>query len=76
MDDQLIEKISDDSFDPLTLTHEELMGGVRRLTLACLATPIMCGSSLQNTAVQPLMDAIVTYLPGPAERPIQMYASM
>ena len=73
MDDQLIEKISDDSFDPLTLTHEELMGGVRRLTTSCMATPIMCGSSLQNTAVQPLMDAIVSYLPGPTERPIQVY---
>lgn len=69
MDDQLIEKLSD---DPLTLTHEELAGGICRVTKACLATPLMCGSSLQNVAVQPLMDGIVSYLPGPLERPLHM----
>lgn len=73
MDDCLVEKLSEDSFDPLTLTREELVGGIRRLTLANLATPILCGSSLQNMAVQPLMDAIVSYLPGPEERNIQVY---
>lgn len=73
MDDQLIDKISDDSFDPLTLTEEELAGGIRRLTKACLATPLLCGSSLQNTAVQPLMLAIVDYLPSPMERRLLMY---
>lgn len=72
MDDQLIEKLSDDSFDPLTLTQAELLGGIRRLTVANLATPILCGSSLQNMAVQPLMGAIVNYLPGPQETPIQV----
>ena len=73
MDNQLIEKLSDDFFDPLTLTQEELVGGIRRLTVANVATPIFCGSSLQNMAVQPLMDAIVSYLPGPQEKPVHMY---
>ena len=72
MDDGLIEKLSDDSFDPITLTQEELVGGIRRLTLANLATPILCGSSLQNVAVQPLMDAIVSYLPGPHEKSVKV----
>ena len=72
MDDQLIEKIAEDSFDPLTLTCRELMDGIRRLTSSCLATPLLCGSSLQNMGVQPLMSAIVTYLPGPPERPMHM----
>ena len=72
MDDLLIEKLSDNSFDPLTLTQQELTGGIRRLTVANLATPILCGSSLRNMAVQPLMDAIVTYLPGPHEKPVQV----
>ena len=72
MDDQLIEKISDDTFDPLTLSHEELAGGLCRLTSSCLATPLLCGSSLRNVAVQPLMDAIVTYLPSPFQRPLSM----
>ena len=70
MDDQLIDRIADDSFDPLTLSHEELEGGIHRLTKACLATPLLCGSSLQNVAVQPLMSAILSYLPGPEERRI------
>ena len=73
MDDHLIEKLADDSFDPLTLTDEELVGGIRRLTLGNLATPILCGSSLQNMAVQPLMDAIINYLPGPSERHVDVY---
>lgn len=73
MDDSLVEKLADDSFDPLTLTREELVGGIRRLTVANVATPVLCGSSLQNMAVQPLMDAIISYLPGPDERNIQVY---
>ena len=70
MDDQLIEKISDDTFDPLTLSHEELACGLRRLTSSCLATPLLCGSSLRNVAVQPLVDAVITYLPSPLQTPV------
>ena len=72
MDDQLIEKIADDSFDPLTLSCEELTNGIRRLTTTCSATPLLCGSSLQNIGVQPLMDSMVTFLPGPQERSLLM----
>lgn len=73
MDDHLIEKLSDDSFDPVTLTHEELEGGIRRLTRTCSVTPLLCGSAFKNIGVQPLMGAITSYLPGPPERPIPMY---
>lgn len=72
MDEKLIEKVADDLFDPLTLTDVDLMGGIRRLTGSCSATPLLCGSSLQNVAVQPLMEAIVTCLPGPIERALPM----
>lgn len=74
MDDVLIERVSDDLFDPLTLTHDDLITGIRRLTTSCSATPLLCGSSLHNVGVQPLMDAILAYLPGPLERPLPMYA--
>jgi len=75
MDDQLIEKVSDDALDFLTLSHEELAGGLRRLTQSGQATPLLCGTSLRNVGVQPLMDAIVTYLPGPLQNPQLMYVS-
>ena len=75
MDDLLIERLSEDTFDPLTLTQEELVAGMRRLTTANVATPVLCGSSLQNMAVQPLMDAIIRFLPGPLERTIQVYGA-
>ena len=67
MDDRLIERVADDDFDVLTMSHEDLAGGLRRLTQSCLATPLLCGSSLHNVGVQPLIDAIVTYLPSPLE---------
>ncbi len=69
MDDHLIERVIDDDFDVLAMSHEDLAGGLRRLTRSCLATPLLCGSSLRNVGVQPLMDAIVTYLPSPLEAP-------
>ena len=68
MDDHLIEKVSDDNIDFLTLSHEDLASGLCRLTQSCLATPLLCGSSLRNVGVQPLMDALVTYLPSPLQK--------
>ena len=46
-----------------------LREGVRRATLARLITPILCGSSLRNKGVQPLLDAVVDYLPSPLDIP-------
>ncbi len=45
----------------------ELMKALRRATIANLVTPVMCGSALKNKGVQPLVDAVVDYLPSPAE---------
>ena len=42
---------------------------IRRLTLANAVMPVLCGSSLRNTGVQLLMDAVVDYAPSPAELP-------
>ena len=48
---------------------EELRQGLRRAVIAGRATPVLCGSSLRNKGVQPLLDAVVDYLPSPAEIP-------
>ncbi len=49
----------------------ELKKALRRATLAGSITPVMCGSALRNKGVQPLLDAIVDYLPAPVDvRPV------
>ena len=68
LDGQLEEVLANHDFDPVSLQDDLLKAGIRRLTLSCSATPVLCGSSLKNVAVQPLMEAIVDYLPAPQER--------
>ena len=48
--------------------YPQLQEAVRRVTLAQKAVPVLCGSSLKNKGVQPLLDAITAYLPAPDER--------
>ena len=51
------------------LTAAELRLAVRRATLATKGVPILCGSALRNRGIQPLLDAIVDYLPSPLDMP-------
>ncbi len=51
------------------LTTEMLMAGLRRCTISGAVVPVLCGSSLRNKGVQRLLDAVVEYLPSPAEVP-------
>jgi elongation factor G len=46
---------------------EQLMAGIRRATLAAKLTPVLCGSAFKNKGVQPLLDAVVAYLPSPLD---------
>ncbi|CAJ1070349.1 ribosome-releasing factor 2%2C mitochondrial [Xyrichtys novacula] len=76
----LIEQVADldDEFAELLLTDfsdnfdavpaNKLQEAVRRVTLARKGVPVLCGSSLRNKGVQPLLDAINSYLPAPNER--------
>lgn len=49
------------------LTEEEIRRGLRKATIALKAVPVLCGSSFKNKGVQPLLDAVVSYLPAPTD---------
>jgi elongation factor G len=51
------------------ITSDELRRALRQATLASEVTPVLCGSSLRNKGVQPLLDAIVDFLPSPIDVP-------
>jgi len=51
------------------ITEEEIKAAIRKGTLACRFVPVLCGSSKQNKGVQPLLDAVVDYLPSPLDIP-------
>ena len=51
------------------LTEDEIQAGVRKLTLAGEVNPVFCGTAFKNKGVQPLLDAIVAYLPSPLDVP-------
>ena len=63
-DDALMEKF----FEHGTLTDAELGTGLARAVRAAKIFPVFCTSGLQNVGVQPLLDAVITYVPSPAER--------
>jgi elongation factor G len=51
------------------LTVEEVKSGIRKATIACKLTPMLCGSSYKNKGVQPLLDAVIAYMPAPTDIP-------
>jgi elongation factor G len=50
-------------------TAEELRRAIRRATVSGQGVPVLCGSAFKNKAIQPLLDAIVNYLPAPSDVP-------
>ena len=65
LDDDVAEKYLDD----VEIAPEELIAVLRQGTIDNEIVPVLCGSSLHNKGVQPLLDAIVSYLPSPLEVP-------
>jgi elongation factor G len=63
-DDALMEKF----FDAGTLTQEELLTGLKRAISAGRVFPVLCTSATTNVGIQPLLDALVSYVQSPAER--------
>jgi elongation factor G len=52
-----------------TLSPQEIHRGLRLGTLSTALVPVLCGSGLRNKAIQPLLDAVVDYLPAPIDLP-------
>ena len=74
--EKLIEAVadSDDSLaeaylDGEEISPERLSAALRAAVLAATVTPVLCGSSFKNKGVQPLLDAVVDYLPSPLDVP-------
>ncbi len=55
--------------DGHTLTASEIKAALRRACVANKLVPVLCGSALRNKGIQPLLDAIVDYLPSPLDVP-------
>jgi len=56
--------------DPTNIPPSSIRMAVRSLTLQRAIVPVFCGSSLRGVGVQPLLDAVVNYLPSPLDRPV------
>ncbi|MFA1540856.1 elongation factor G [Actinomadura monticuli] len=70
----LVETVADQDEEVMRLylngvrpSAEQLHAAIRRLTVASAATPVLCGSAFKNKGVQPLLDAVVRYLPSPLD---------
>src|SRR5918992_1396375 len=55
--------------DEASVTPEMIRRALRKATLAIAVTPVLCGSAFKNKGVQPLLDAVVDYLPSPLDVP-------
>jgi elongation factor G len=74
--DRLIETISENDEEMMELYLEgaepdvdQLIAAIRRATIAGGVTPVLCGSAFKNKGVQPMLDAIVDFLPSPVDIP-------
>ncbi len=64
-DDNITEKILADE----PVTPEEIVAALRKITIEMKGTPVLCGSAFKNKGVQQLLDAVISYLPGPLDVP-------
>ncbi|KAI9491914.1 P-loop containing nucleoside triphosphate hydrolase protein [Zychaea mexicana] len=70
LDDGIVEVFFEEADgDHMRVSAEALKESLRRVTLANKAVPVLCGSAFKNLGVQPVLDAILDYLPSPADRP-------
>jgi elongation factor G len=72
--DKLVETLAENDDEIMELylegaepTVDQLYAGIRRATIAAALTPVTCGTAFKNKGVQPLLDAIVRYLPSPID---------
>jgi elongation factor G len=74
--DRLVETISENDEQMMELyldgtepSEEQLVAAIRRATVAGTVTPVLCGSAFKNKGVQPMLDAVVEFLPSPLDVP-------
>ena len=74
--DRLLEAVAENDEQMMELylegtepAEEQLVAAIRRVTIAGAATPVLCGTAFKNKGVQPMLDAIVDYLPSPVDVP-------
>ena len=74
--DRLLETVAEHDDEMMVLylegeepTEEQLVAAIRRATLASAINPVLCGTAFKNKGVQPMLDAIVAYLPSPIDIP-------
>jgi elongation factor G len=74
--EQLVEAVAESDeelmeayFGGEELTVEQIKTGIRKLTVAREAFPVLCGTAFKNKGVQPMLDAVVDYLPAPLDVP-------
>jgi elongation factor G len=65
LDDRLVEKYLNGE----EISEPEMKEAIRKATIAMRAVPVLCGSALKNQGIQPVIDAIVAYLPSPLDVP-------
>ncbi|MDQ1561693.1 MAG: elongation factor, partial [Actinomycetota bacterium] len=65
-DDALLERYLDGDTD---FTVAEIKAAIRKLTISSALYPVLCGSAFKNRGVQPMLDAVVDYLPSPLDVP-------
>ncbi len=63
------EELMDKYLGGETLTEDEIRDGIRRGCISLAFTPMCCGSAFKNKGVQPLLDAVVSYMPSPLDVP-------
>ena len=64
-DDELMEKYLGGE----ELTEAEIKAAIRQATIACKMCPVTCGTSYRNKGVQPMLDAVIDYMPAPTDIP-------
>jgi elongation factor G len=74
--DKLLETVAENDDEMMVMyldgeepTEDQLVAAIRRATLSSAINPVLCGSAFKNKGVQPMLDAIVDYLPSPLDIP-------
>jgi elongation factor G len=63
------EELLNNYLNEKALSQEEIIQAIRKATLASKVTPVLCGAAFKNKGVQPLLDAVVDFLPSPMDMP-------